>query len=56
METDINMKKEEFIRFLLEEIEKLKQRVESLEREKSRASAVLERIWNNEYDAIWDEV
>ncbi len=57
METNIKMNQEEIIKFLLEDIKKLKYRIDFLEKQKSiTSSIVLEKIWNNEYDTIWDEI
>jgi|TARA_Y100000310_G_C20673973_1_gene811806 hypothetical protein len=56
METNL-INKEETIKFLLEEVKNLREKVELLENNKGFVcSPALERIWNNESDEIWDKI
>lgn len=56
METQIEMNNKAKIAFLLEEIKRLRRRIEELENQRGFVTQpVLEKIWDNEYDAEWDE-
>lgn len=53
MEVDILQRE---TKVLFDEINKLKERISILEKNKMLIPAALKDIWDNEYDAVWDNI
>ena len=56
METKIGIDKDQAIDLLSREVNELKKKLEFLESKKGVISTALERIWDNEYDEIWERI